>query len=130
MQVYSRVDEMISGMGKLFEEQLVILSLTDYRVHVIIALVVVLITPVVLFLISKFKPEARKKIESKMKAVKEFVAPGEGPRFRKRDRLAFMGRKVYRNAKAVGSFIRGGQVSLERKLALTVRYVTLHRSTG
>jgi hypothetical protein len=36
---------------------------------------------------------------------------GEGPRFRKRDRLAFMGRKVFRNAKAVGSLIRGGQVT-------------------
>jgi hypothetical protein len=62
--------------------------------------------------ISKFKPEARQKIESKMMAVKDFVVPGEGPRFRKRDRLAFMGRKVFRNAKAVGSYIRGGQVAM------------------
>jgi hypothetical protein len=62
--------------------------------------------------ISKFKPEARQKIESKMMAVKDFVVPGEGPRFRKRDRLAFMGRKVFRNAKAVGSYIRGGQVTM------------------
>ena len=43
------------------------------------------------------------------KAVKEFVVPGEGPRFRKRDRIAFMSKRVLRNAKAVGSYIRGGQ---------------------
>jgi hypothetical protein len=42
-----------------------------------------------------------------VKAVKEFVVPGEGPRFRKRDKIAFMGRRVFRNAKAVGSLIRG-----------------------
>ena len=70
----------------------------------------VLLLALIIFIVRKFKPEAGQKIGSKMMAVKDFVAPGEGPRFRKRDRLAFMGRRVFRNAKAVGSLIRGGQV--------------------
>ena len=69
-----------------------------------------LLVPIIIYIVRKLKPEAGQKIGSKMMAVKDFVAPGEGPRFRKRDRLAFMGRKVFRNAKAVGSLIRGGQV--------------------
>jgi hypothetical protein len=81
-----------------------------------------LLFPIVVFIVRKVKPEAGQKIGSKMMAVKDFVAPGEGPRFRKRDRLAFMGRKVFRNAKAVGSLIRGGQV-----LSWTVYCLINHR---
>ena len=40
-----------------------------------------------------------RKSSEKVKAAKEFIAPSEGPRFRKRDKIAFMGRKVYKNAK-------------------------------
>lgn len=95
---------------KQFDHQLQLWDMTEYRMYILFILGVILLLPFVVYLISKFKPEARQKIESKMMAVKDFVAPGEGPRFRKRDRLAFMGRKVFRNAKAVGSYIRGGQV--------------------
>ena len=49
----------------------------------------------------------RQDAPQKVRAVKEFVAPTEGQRFRKRDKIEFMGRRVYRNAKAVGSLIRG-----------------------
>ena len=43
---------------------------------------------------------------------------GEGStRFRKRDKIAFMGRKVYRNAKAVGGFIKGGKGQKRRLVA-------------
>ena len=43
-----------------------------------------------------------------------FLGPNRS--FRKRDKIAFMGRKVYKNAKAVGSFIRGGK-GQKRKMA-------------
>jgi lysophospholipid hydrolase len=66
------------------------------------------------------KPE---KIGSKVKAVKEFVAPGEGPRFRKRDRIAFLSRRAIRNAKAVGTYIRGGQGKKRRDMAKLVKRV-------
>ncbi len=56
-------------------------------------------------------------IGSKVMAVKEFVAPGEGPRFRKRDRFEFMGRRVVRKAKDVGTYIRGGQGRKRRDVA-------------
>ena len=58
-----------------------------------------------------------------VRAIKEFVAPGEGPRFRKRDKIEFVGRKVYRNAKAVGSFIRGGEGKKRRAIKKLVKKV-------
>ena len=63
---------------------------------------------------------AWRRLRSGGQAVKEFVAPGEGPRFRKRDRLAFLSRRAIRNAKAVGSYIRGGQGRKRRDVS---RYV-------
>eukprot|EP00095_Tigriopus_kingsejongensis_P010722 snap_masked-scaffold753_size102382-processed-gene-0.9 protein:Tk10722 transcript:snap_masked-scaffold753_size102382-processed-gene-0.9-mRNA-1 annotation:"neuropathy target esterase sws isoform x1" len=68
-------------------------------------------------------------ITSKVKAVKEFVVPGEGPRFRKRDRLAFMSRKAYRSAKAVGSYIRGGQGRKRKDMAKLMKRVFSHPSS-
>lgn len=61
--------------------------------------------------------------KAKVKAVKEFVAPSEGPRFRKRDRLAFMGKKAMRSAKDVGSYIRGGQGRKRRDMARVFKKV-------
>lgn len=58
-----------------------------------------------------------------VKAVKNFVAPGEGPRFRKRDRIEFIARKAVKNAKAVGSYIRGGQGRKRRDMAKLVKKV-------
>lgn len=59
----------------------------------------------------------------RVRAVKEFVVPSEGPRFRKRDKIEFMGRRVFRNAKAVGSFIRGGQGRKRKAMAKLVKKV-------
>jgi len=55
--------------------------------------------------------------------VRQFVAPKEGPRFRKRDRLVFMSRRALRNAKAVGTYIRGGQGRKRRDVAKFVKRV-------
>lgn len=92
------------------------------QLHLVI-LGLFMIIPFIVLIVRRFKPEAGEKIGSKMMAVKDFVAPGEGPRFRKRDRLAFMGRRVFRNAKAVGSLIRGGQGRKRRAMAKLVRRV-------
>ena len=54
--------------------------------------------------------------------------PSEGPRFRKRDKIAFMGRRVYRNAKAVGSLIRGGQGRKRKAMEKLVKKVFLRGS--
>ena len=67
-------------------------------------------------------------IESRVKAVKEFVAPGKGPRFRKRDRMAFLGAKAMRNAKAVGTYITGRQGRKRRDMARLVKRVFLKGS--
>ena len=64
-----------------------------------------------------------------LKAVKEFVAPGKGPRFRKRDRLLFLSRRALRNAKAVGTYIRGGQGRKRRDMARLVKRVFLHNAS-
>ncbi len=71
----------------------------------------------------------RVKANESLKAVKEFVAPGKGPRFRKRDRIAFLSRRALRNARAVGSYIRGGQGRKRRDVARLVRRVFLHRGS-
>ena len=67
-------------------------------------------------------------IESRVKAVKEFVAPSKGPRFRKRDRMAFLGTKAMRNAKAVGTYITGRQGRKRRDMARLVKRVFLKGS--
>ena len=67
-------------------------------------------------------------IESRVKAVKEFVAPSKGPRFRKRDRMAFLGAKAMRNAKAVGTYITGRQGRKRRDMARLVKRVFLKGS--
>ena len=46
-----------------------------------------------------------------------------GPRFRKRDKIEFMGRKIYRNTKAIGSFIRGGEGKKRRAIKRLVKRV-------
>ena len=70
-----------------------------------------------------------RKSSEKVKAAKEFIAPSEGPRFRKRDKIAFMGRRVFRNAKAVGSMIKGGQGRKRKAVAKLVRRIVGDKST-
>ena len=58
-----------------------------------------------------------------LSSVKNFVVPGKGPRFRKRDRIEFMSRKAARSAKAVGTYIRGGQGRKRRDMAKLVKRI-------
>ena len=45
-----------------------------------------------------------------MIAAKEFVVPPSGPRFRKRDKIAFVGQKMVKRVQAAGSYIRFGEI--------------------
>lgn len=76
---------------------------------------------VLLVLILIFRWARKPAAKEQMKKVKQFVNPGMGPRFRKRDRLEFMSRRVLRNAKAVGSYIRGGQGRKRKDMARIMR---------
>ena len=48
-------------------------------------------------------------VPNKVRAIKEFVAPSDGQRFRKRDKIAFVMNRVKRNSIATAQFIRGGE---------------------
>ena len=88
--------------------------------------VVVLIA--VLFVVYKCCQRLGGCMKPRVKAVKEFVVPGKGPRFRKRDRMAFLGAKAMRNAKAVGTYITGRQGRKRRDMARLVKRVFLKGS--
>ena len=57
----------------------------------------------------KVKEKIPENIKKKVIAAKEFVVPPSGPRFRKRDKIAFVGQKMVKRVQAAGSYIRGGQ---------------------
>merc|ERR1719154_557658 len=65
----------------------------------------------------KVKEKIPDNIKKRVIAAKEFVVPSSGPRFRKRDKVAFMGQKMVKRVKAAGSYIRGGQGRKRRAIA-------------
>ena len=56
-------------------------------------------------------------IKNRLNAAKQFVVPPEGPRFRKRDKIAFIGQRMVKRVKAAGSYIRGGQGRKRKAIA-------------
>ena len=96
-----------------------ILDLPNWALILIIASIIL---PIV-WIVYKFLSRIRNDAPEQIRAVKELIAPTEGPRFRKRDKIEFMGRRVFRNAKAVGSLIRGGQGRKRRAMARLVKKV-------
>ena len=88
-----------------------------------LALVVASIILPIVWIVFKIFSRIRTDAPNQIRAVKELIAPTEGPRFRKRDKIEFMGRRVFRNAKAVGSLIRGGQGKKRRAMARLVKKV-------
>ena len=65
----------------------------------------------------KVKEKIPENIRQKVIAAKEFVVPGSGPRFRKRDKIAFVGKRMANRVKAAGSYIRGGQGRKRKAIA-------------
>ena len=64
----------------------------------------------------KVQEKIPENIKKKVIAAKEFVVPPSGPRFRKRDKIAFVGQKMVKRVQAAGSYIRGGQEGRGRQL--------------
>ena len=87
------------------------------------ALVVASIILPIVWIVFKIFSRIGTDAPNQIRAVKDLIAPTEGPRFRKRDKIEFMGRRVFRNAKAVGSLIRGGQGRKRRAMARLVKKV-------
>ncbi len=95
--------------------------LEERTITQILAAALILLLLLILLLIIKLGSNVNEKlpdqIKSRITAAKEFVVPPEGPRFRKRDRIAFLGQKMVKRVKAAGSYIRGGQGRKRRALA-------------
>ena len=66
---------------------------------------------------TKVKEKIPDQIKNRLNAAKQFVVPPEGPRFRKRDKIAFIGQKMVKRVKAAGSYIRGGQGRKRKAIA-------------
>ena len=65
----------------------------------------------------KVQEKIPENIKKKVIAAKEFVVPPSGPRFRKRDKMAFVGQKMVKRVQAAGSYIRGGQGRKRKAIA-------------
>lgn len=83
---------------KLAEDLAPSLKIFDNSPWVIGCMATFIILPLVWLLLQLVR-RIRTDASSSVRAVKEFVAPTQGPRFRKRDKIEFMGRRVFRNAK-------------------------------
>lgn len=82
---------------------------------------VIIFVLTIIFVYCKFGNNVKEKIpnqiRNRIKSAKEFVVPSEGPRFRKRDKIAFLGQKMVKRVKAAGSLIRGGQGRKRKMIA-------------
>ena len=91
----------------------------EFVIHVsVLVAVIVLISSIIGWKMGKkVKEKIPENIKQKVIAAKEFVVPGSGPRFRKRDKIAFVGKRMANRVKAAGSFIRGGQGRKRKAIA-------------
>ena len=91
----------------------------EFVIHVsVLVAVIVLISSIIGWKMGKkVKEKIPENIKQKVIAAKEFVVPGAGPRFRKRDKIAFVGKRMANRVKAAGSFIRGGQGRKRKAIA-------------
>jgi len=84
-------------------------------------LVIILTTTITIILYCRIGNNVKEKIpvqiRSRIKSAKEFVVPSEGPRFRKRDKIAFLGQRMVKRIKTAGSLIRGGQGRKRKMIA-------------
>ena len=91
--------------------------------EVVYTVFIFLITPLLIILViswklgKKVKEKIPDQIKNKINAARDFVVPPEGPRFRKRDKFAFIGQRMVKKVKAAGSYIRGGQGRKRKAIA-------------
>ena len=81
----------------------------DLPIHYLASILAVAVLIVLWSIYKIFTRIQKVDVPNKVRAIKEFVAPSEGPRFRKRDKLAFVMNRVKRNSIATAQFIRGGE---------------------
>jgi len=95
----------------------------EFLFHIGIVLLVIVL--IVLLIVWKMGQKVKENIPENLKkraiAAKEFVLPSSGQRFRKRDTIAFMGKKMVKKVKAAGSYIRGGKGQKRRAIAKLAR---------
>jgi len=91
----------------------------EFLIHVgiVLALIIIISIIVTYKMGKKVKEKIPENIKKKVIAAKEFVVPPSGPRFRKRDKIAFVGQKMVKRVQAAGSYIRGGQGRKRRAIA-------------
>ena len=91
----------------------------EFVIHVsVLVAIIVLVSSIIGWKMGKkVKEKIPENIKQKVIAAKEFVVPGSGPRFRKRDKIAFVGKRMANRVKAAGSFIRGGQGKKRKAIA-------------
>ena len=77
--------------------------------HVLASILAITVLIILIIIYKIFTRIQSVDVPNKVRAIKEFVAPSEGPRFRKRDKLAFVMNRVKRNSIATAQFIRGGE---------------------
>ena len=87
------------------------------QVSVILAVIILISSIIGWKMGKKVKEKIPENIRQKVIAAKEFVVPGSGPRFRKRDKIAFVGKRMANRVKAAGSYIRGGQGRKRKAIA-------------
>ncbi len=87
----------------------------------LLTLIIIFVLTILFIVYCKYGNNVKEKIpnqiRSRIKSAKEFVVPSEGPRFRKRDKIAFLGQKMVKRVKAAGSLIRGGQGRKRKMIA-------------
>lgn len=91
----------------------------EFMIHVsVVILIIVMVSGLIAWKMGKkVKEKIPDNIKKRVIAAKEFVVPSSGPRFRKRDKIAFMGQKMVKRVKAAGSYIKGGQGRKRRAIA-------------
>ena len=93
------------------------LSETIFIISLILFLLVAIILTITWKVGKKVQENIPDQIKNRLNAAKQFVVPPEGPRFRKRDKIAFIGQRMVKRVKAAGSYIRGGQGRKRKAIA-------------
>ena len=87
------------------------------HLSIVIAIIILISSFIAWKMGKKVKEKIPENIKKKVQAAKEFVVPPSGPRFRKRDKIAFVGQKMVKRVQAASSYIRGGQGRKRKAIA-------------